>query len=135
MKTLISTEIPKQYANPSTLTSTFFVSISTRQYGPFSSSSLAREIRNNPKQKQTSLQIRYLNGMLFVQKCEIRYVSTRTYAVSENVSSSARISLIFLMSKLFCKKSVLLISNNTFSQSNSSRPVLKIFQFYFRIFR
>ena len=55
------------------------------------------------------------------------YVSTHTYAVSENTHFSAKAFLILLMSTFFCKKSAFFGKNSTFTQRNSVKAVLEIF--------
>ena len=52
------------------------------------------------------------------------YVSTHTYVVSENTPFSTKYLLFLLMSTFFAK--------NNFTQSNSVRAVLEIFQFCFQ---
>ena len=68
---------------------------------------------------------------VFFEVFEIWYVSTHTYAVSENIPFSTKTLLILLMSAFFCKKSVAFGNNSTLTQSNSVRAVLEFFQFCF----
>ena len=49
------------------------------------------------------------------------------YLVSKNTSFGIKALLILLMSGFFCKKSVFLGQNSTFTQSSSVRTVLEIF--------
>ena len=63
---------------------------------------------------------------------EIWYVSTSTFLVSENVPFTTKTPLILLMSAFILQKIAFLVKSNTFTQSNSIRAVLEIFQFCFQ---
>ena len=59
-------------------------------------------------------------------------VRTRPYVVSENIPFTAYPPLILLMSAFFCKKLTFFLQKSTFTQSNSVRAVLEMFQFCFQ---
>ena len=61
------------------------------------------------------------------------YVTAHTYVVSENILFSTKFFLILLMSAFRCIKRAFFGKNSAFTQSNSVRAVLEIFQFCFQI--
>ena len=66
-------------------------------------------------------------------KRDIWYINTHTHIVSENVHSSTKTPIILLISAFFLQKSAFFGKNSTFTQSNSMRVVLEIFQFGFQV--
>ena len=71
-----------------------------------------------------------LNSLELRQKLQIWHVSICTYVVSENIPFDTKLLLISLMSTCFCKR--LAGKNSTFTQSNSVRVMLEVFQFCFQ---
>ena len=61
------------------------------------------------------------------EKLEIWDASTHTYLVSEIILFSAKTLLILLISAFFTKNQHFLGKYDSFTQSNSVRPVLEIF--------
>ena len=72
------------------------------------------------------------NVLELCYKLEIWYVSTHIYVVSENIPFSTNNPLILLvLAFFFAKNQHFLVKNSTFTQNNSMRAVLEVFQFYF----